>query len=105
MSWLAYRNQDKWWGRLALREFGLRRHQFESEADFQWRRATIWLWVSALLVLFVFVMGQRWLKHEPDAPMWEFLAVLFGIVFCFWSFAISLGAFLASRRANSRSDM
>jgi hypothetical protein len=104
LSGLAYRYRHTWWGRLALREFGLRRNQYESEPDFQRRRGTIWLWISALWVLFTYIAGQRWLEHEPDAPLWEFLAVFFGVIFCFWSFGISFRAFIASRLASKRQD-
>lgn len=50
LTWLAYRHGETWWGRIALREFGLKRTQYESEADFQWRRGIVWLWITALLV-------------------------------------------------------
>ena len=100
LSVIAYRYRYTWWGRLALHEFGLRRHDHETETEFQRRRATIWLWVVTLLGLFVYVSGQRWLDHGPDAPLWEFLAVFFGFVFFFWSCISCLKAFVAFRRAS-----
>jgi hypothetical protein len=102
LTGIALRYRYTWWGSLALREFGLKPREDERESAFLRRRGLVWLWTTALLILCVYVIGQRWSEQTPDAPLWEFLVMFFGVVFAFWSLRISIRAFLASRDASMR---
>src|SRR5262245_15361372 len=97
LSGLAYLGQTRV-GRLA--SHGLRRRDWESEADFQRRRGVVGLCVSWLFVLIIYIVGRRWAEDGPDAPLWAFLGMALGVIFCFGSVAISVGGFLAARRAS-----
>src|SRR5215470_13967460 len=97
LSGLAYLGHTRVGQRASL---GLRRRDWESEADYQRRRGVVWLWVSLMLVLITYIAGRRWAEDGPDAPLWAFLGMALGVILCFASVAISVGGFLAARRAS-----
>ena len=98
LSGLVYRYRHQRWAQILTRDIVLKQRPGEAYWEYQRRRGNRCLVIAAICIGFTVLAGYRFASHDPSAPLWEMLLVMFGVVFSYRAILAAVEAFRISRQ-------